>query len=166
MQCDQLRPKSKGEVTLKSNNPYESPSSFFNYLSHPHDIKELREGYKKMIEIISQPAFDEFRGKRISPSPDINGDNEIDLWIRETATSDYHPCGTCKMGEDPEAVVNEKFQVHGFKNLYVVDASVMPDVVSGNLNAPTQMIAERASDFILDKKQLNPLKANFHFQNN
>ena len=70
------------------------------------------------------------------------------------------------MGEDPEAVVNEKLQVHGFKNLYVVDASVMPDVVSGNLNAPTQMIAERASDFILDKKQLNPLKVNFHFQNN
>ena len=166
LQCDQLRPKSKGEVTLKSNNPYESPSSFFNYLSHPHDIKELREGFKKMIEIISQPAFDEFRGKRISPSPDINGDNDIDLWIRETATSDYHPCGTCKMGEGPEAVVNENLQVHGFKNLYVVDASVMPDVVSGNLNAPTQMIAERASDFILDKKQLNPLKANFHFQNN
>ena len=78
LQCDQLRPKSKGRVRLKSNNPSESPDSFFNYLSHPHDIIELREAFKKMIELIAQPAFNEFRGKRIKPSPDIKNDSDID----------------------------------------------------------------------------------------
>ena len=165
LQCDQLRPKSKGRVRLKSNNPSESPDSFFNYLSHPHDIIELREAFKKMIELIAQPAFNEFRGKRIKPSPDIKNDSDIDQWIRETATTDYHPSGTCKMGKGPDAVVDENLKVHGFENLYVVDASVMPDVVSANLNAPTQMIAEKASDIILNKKPLNPIEASFHFQN-
>ena len=165
LQCDQLRPKSKGRVRLKSNNPSESPDSFFNYLSHPHDIIELREAFKKMIELIAQPAFNEFRGKRIKPSPDIKNDSDIDQWIRETATTDYHPSGTCKMGKGPDAVVDEDLKVHGFENLYVVDASVMPDVVSANLNAPTQMIAEKASDIILNKKPLNPIEASFHFQN-
>ena len=165
LQCDQLRPKSKGRVRLKSNNPSESPDSFFNYLSHPHDIIELREAFKKMIELIAQPAFNEFRGKRIKPSPDIKNDSDIDQWIRETATTDYHPSGTCKMGKEPDAVVDENLKVHGFENLYVVDASVMPDVVSANLNAPTQMIAEKASDIILNKKPLNPIEASFHFQN-
>ena len=165
LQCDQLRPKSKGSVQLKSNNPYETPNSFFNYLSHPHDLKELREAFKKMIELISQPAFDEFRGKRIKPSPDVKSNSEIDNWIRETAITDYHPSGTCKMGNEPDSVVDEKLKVHGFENLYVVDASIMPEVVSGNLNAPTQMIAEKASDFILGKKPLKPINAKFHFQN-
>ena len=118
-----------------------------------------------MIDLISQPAFDEFRGKRIKPSPDIKSNSEIDSWIRETAITDYHPSGTCKMGNEPDSVVDEKLKVHGFENLYVVDASIMPDVVSGNLNAPTQMIAEKASDFILGKKPLEPINAKFHFQN-
>ena len=93
--CDQLRPESKGSVQLKSNNPYETPNSFFNYLSHPHDLKELREAFKKMIELISQPAFDEFRGKKIKP-PDVKSNSEIDNWIRETAATDYHPSGRVK----------------------------------------------------------------------
>ena len=118
-----------------------------------------------MIELIAQPAFNEFRGKRIKPSPDIKNDSDIDQWIRETATTDYHPSGTCKMGKGSDAVVDEDLKVHGFENLYVVDASVMPDVVSANLNAPTQMIAEKASDIILNKKPLNPIEASFHFQN-
>ena len=166
LQCDQLRPKSKGSITLKSDNPKEGPNSFFNYLSHPHDITELREAFKKMNELIAQPAFDEYRGKRIKPSPDLKNNSDIDNWIRETATTDYHPSGTCKMGKGPDAVVDQNLKVYGFDNLYVVDASVMPDVVSGNLNAPTQMIAEKASDIILNNTPLKPVKANFHFQNN
>ena len=114
---------------------------------------------------MSQPVFDEFRGSRINPIPNIKDNNEIENWIRENVSTDYHPCGTCKMGEGPEAVVNQYFEVHGINNLRVVDASVMPDIISGNLNAPTQMMAERASDFILGKNQLNPQRASFHFDN-
>ena len=153
-------------VRLKSEYPSDRPRANFNYLSHPHDIKELREAFKKMMELFSQPSFDEFKGNRITPSPEVKDDEDIDLWIRETATTDYHPSGTCKMGSETDSVVNQRLQVHGVENLYVVDASVMPDIISGNLNAPTQMIAERASDFILKKTPLKPIKANFHFQSN
>ena len=166
LQCDQLRPKSRGSVTLNSANPKEKPKSFFNYLSHQDDLTELKEAYKKITELISQSAFDEFRGKRITPVPNLKDENEIEGWIRKTATTDYHPSGTCKMGSDSDSVVNENLKVHGFKNLYVVDASIMPDVVSGNLNAPTQMIAEKFSDIILNNKPLNPINANYHFTKN
>ena len=166
LQCDQLRPKSRGSVSLHSANPKEKPKSFFNYLSHEDDLTELKEAYKKMIELISQQAFDEFRGKRITPEPSLKDENEIEAWIRKTATTDYHPSGTCKMGSDSDSVVNENLKVHGFKNLYVVDASIMPNVVSGNLNAPTQMIAEKFSDIILNKKPLDPINANYHFKKN
>ena len=165
LDCDQLRPKSKGEVKLKSSNPSDRPKVYFNYLSHPHDLKELKEAFIKMTDIMSQPVFDEFRGSRINPIPNIKDNNEIENWIRENVSTDYHPCGTCKMGEGPEAVVNQYFEVHGINNLRVVDASVMPDIISGNLNAPTQMMAERASDFILGKNQLNPQRVSFHFDN-
>ena len=123
-----------------------------------------REAYKKMIELISQPAFDEFRGKRITPSPDIKNDEEINIWIKKTSTTDYHPSGTCKMGNDSNSVVDENLKVHGMNNLFVVDASIMPNIVSGNLNAPTQMIAEKFSDILLKKKPLEPLQANYHFR--
>ena len=165
LQCDQLRPKSKGLVQLKSNNPHESPNSFFNYLSDPHDVLELREAFKKMIELISQPAFDEFRGKRIKPSPDIKSNSEIDDWIRETAVTDYHPSGTCKMGNDADSVVDENLKVHGFENLYVVDASIMPSITNGNIYSPVLMIGEKAADNILGNTPLKPETRKFYKHN-
>ena len=165
IQCDQLRPKSRGEIKLNSVDPSDRPKAHFNYLSHPYDISELKEAFKKITELMLQPAFDEFRGNRISPSPNIKDDLEIESWIRETLATDYHPCGTCKMGDSNESVVNQNLKVHGVEKLHVVDASVMPEIISGNLNAPTQMIAERAADFILGKPQLSKQKASFHFQN-
>jgi len=166
LNVDQLRPKSRGTVTLRSNNPADRPLADFNYLDQRYDVLELIEGYRAMHELLQQPAFDEFRGKRINPAPGIESDADIEAWIRATCSTDYHPCGTCKMGDGNDAVVNSKLQVHGVEGLHIVDASVMPDIVSGNLNAPTQMIAERAADFILQKPSLAAEHANYHYQTN
>ena len=163
LNCDQLRPKSKGEVKLRSRDPRERPATFFNYLSDPHDVQELIEGMNLMNELLTQPAFDEFRGSRITPAPAITTRNELENWVRANASTDYHPCGTCRMGSDPHAVVDQELRVHGIEGLRIVDASVMPDIVSGNLNAPTQMIAERAADYLMGRPQLPEEHATFHF---
>ena len=161
--CDQLRPKSRGEVKLRSADPHDRPASHFNYMSHPDDTRELVEALKVMQELLTQPAFDEFRGERINPAPEAKTDSELEAWVRAYSSTDYHPCGTCRMGHDDLAVVDGQLRVHGVDHLRVVDASVMPDIVSGNLNAPTQMIGERAADYILGKEQLPAEQANFHF---
>ena len=163
LSIDQLRPRSQGFVGLHSSDPADRPAAHFNYLSDPWDLKELVEAVKKAEEICAQPAFDPFRGERIYPTPDIQSDREIAQWVRATSSTDYHPCGTCRMGSDDDAVVDGEMRVHGMEGLRVVDASVMPDVVSGNLNAPTQMMACRAADFILDRPQLPPFRPVYHF---
>jgi len=117
-----------------------------------------------MNELVSQPAFATLRGERIAPAPEVTFDRDIDQWIRNTASTDYHPSCSCRMGNDDQAVVDSELKVHGIDGLRVVDASVMPEIVSGNLNAPTQMIAARAADFILGKTPLAPEFASFHFQ--
>ena len=161
--CDQLRPKSRGEVKLRSADPRDRPASHFHYMSHPDDTKELVEALKVMQDLLTQPAFDEFRGDRISPAPKVHSDSELETWVRAYSSTDYHPSGTCRMGHDDLAVVDEELRVRGVEQLRVVDASVMPDIVSGNLNAPTQMIGERAADYILGKLQLPAEQARFHF---
>ena len=166
MTVDQLRPKSSGQVKLHSADPADRPAVHFNYLSDPHDLKEMVEAVKSMDEIFNQKAFNEFRGKRMTPSPDIRTADEIAEWVRETASTDYHPSCSCRMGNDDGAVVDEQMRVHGIGNLRVVDASVMPNIVSGNLNAPTQMIAERAADFILGNQQLPAYRPRYHFEEN
>jgi choline dehydrogenase len=162
-QLDQLRPRSKGWVKLISANPKDRPAAYFNYLSDRFDLIEMIEAIKAARDLVSQPAFDEFRGKQLMPGPDVTTDREIESWVRANATTDYHPSCTCRMGSDEMAVVDEQLSVHGVERLRIVDASVMPDVVSGNLNAPTQMIALRASDFIRGREQLPSFHANFMF---
>ena len=162
---DQLRPRSRGRVTLKSKDPFEKPLMTFNYLQDSEDLTEMVNGFKKARELISQPAFDEFRGVELIPGPDIQTDSEIKHFIRSAAETDYHASCTCAMGDGDMAVVNDQMKVRGVENLRVVDASIMPQIVSGNLNAPTQMIAARAADMILGKPQLTPIKAPFAFQN-
>ena len=164
LQVDQLRPTSRGHIALNSADPTDKPAAYFNYLSNEHDLRELVEGYHKMNKLIMQPAFIASRGDRTEPEPDIKSDAEIEDWIRATASTDYHPSGSCRMGNDDYAVVDTEMKVHGIEGLRVVDASVMPNIVSGNLNAPTQMIADRASDFILGKTPPTPEQASFHFQ--
>ncbi len=164
LQVDQLRPRSRGRIGLNSANPADRPLAFFNYLDEAFDLRELVEGFHKMQELIRQPAFIASRGDRTDPLPEVKSDSDIETWIRASASTDYHPSCTCAMGRGDDAVVDGEMKVHGLEGLRVVDASVMPDIVSGNLNAPTQMIAARAADFILGNDPLSPQTANFHFQ--
>jgi choline dehydrogenase len=164
LQVDQLRPASKGHISLNSANPLDKPAAHFNYLSEAHDLRELVEGYRKLNELVMQPAFIAFRGERTDPVPEIKSASEVENWIRANASTDFHPSCSCRMGNDDNSVVDAEMKVHGIDGLRVVDASVMPDIVSGNLNAPTQMIAARAADFILGKAPLAAEFAKFHFQ--
>ncbi|MEM6402560.1 MAG: GMC oxidoreductase, partial [Cyanobacteria bacterium P01_D01_bin.116] len=143
-----LYPQSKGKITLRSKNPFEPPVIQPNYLSKQHDLETLLAGVKISRQILQQKAFDTFRGEEIVPGLEIQSNEEIDTFIRNTVESLYHPVGTCKMGSDSMSVVDSKLQVHGIERLRVVDASIMPNIIGGNTNAPTIMIAEKAADII------------------
>ena len=145
-----MRPTSRGEIKLKSTNPTSAPSIRFNYMQTEHDLSEMREGIRLAREIFHQKAFDEYRGKEINPG-NVDSDLDLNEFIKNKGDTAYHPCGTCKMGKDNTSVVNEKLQVYGVENLRVVDASIMPKIITGNLNATTVMIAEKASDYILGR---------------
>ena len=152
------RPESRGHLTLKTANPDDAPAIYPNYLSAEQDIIDIRNGYRITRDIFLQKAFDPYRGDQMKPPADVNVDNdaELDGWIRATGETLYHPVGTCKMGSDPMAVTNEHGQVHGVEGLRVVDASLMPKLISGNTNAPTIMMAEKISDHIRGRSFLAP----------
>ncbi|MBB2147044.1 choline dehydrogenase [Pedobacter sp. LMG 31464] len=143
-----LRPKSRGYLTLRSNNPLDFPVIQPNFLSDEHDKKVMVEAAKKAIEVLQAQAFSPYRKQIICP-PDFSSDEAILLHIQKIMETVYHPVGTCKMGNDEMAVVDEQLRVKGISNLRVVDASIMPTIVSGNTNAPVYMIAEKAADMIL-----------------
>ena len=146
---DLMRPNSLGHVRIRSTDPAAPPAILFNYLADPQDRIDLRTSVRLTREILDQPALDRYRGEELFPGPAVQSDDEIDAWLRGAIETCYHPVGTCRMGRDPSsAVVDDELRVHGIAGLRVVDASVMPRIVSGNTNAPTIMIAERASDLI------------------
>ncbi|MCG7561420.1 choline dehydrogenase [Pseudoalteromonas sp. McH1-42] len=151
------KPKSRGEVTLKSADPTQAPKIQFNYLAHQDDIEGFRACVRLTREIIEQPAFDAYRDGEIQPGKGVQSDAEIDAFVRQAVESAYHPSCSCKMGEDDMAVVDSNTQVHGIDGLNVVDSSIFPTIPNGNLNAPTIMVAEKAADIILG---LPALKAN------
>jgi len=138
-----LRPESRGEVRLKSRDPAAAPSLQPNYLQTEYDRKLILECARLSREILAQPAFSNHIGEQIGPGADAQSDAAVMDYIQRKAETIYHPIGTCKMGNDPLAVVDHKLQVHGLDGLAVVDASIMPTLVSGNTNAPTIMIAEK-----------------------
>lgn len=119
-------------------------------------MQDFRECVKLSREIFAQKAFDQFRGSEVQPGPQVQSDAEIDAFVRQKADSAYHPSCTCKMGSpsDPMAVVDPNTRVLGLERLRVVDASIMPSMVSGNLNAPTIMVAEKAADIIRGRPSL------------
>jgi choline dehydrogenase-like flavoprotein len=147
-----LRPLSRGSVKLRSADPNDSPLFDPNYWAEPYDRKMSIEGFKLAREIMAQPSFKPFVLAERLPGPQAKTDEEIAAFARKHAKTDYHPVGTCKMGVDELAVVDLELRVRGIGGLRVCDASVMPRVVSSNTNAPTIMIAEKASDLVLDKE--------------
>jgi choline dehydrogenase len=155
---DLMRPKSLGSVMLRGADPSAHPSIRFNYMADPADRADMRQGVKLLREVLAQKALEPYRGAEIFPGPEVRSDEEIDAWIRRAVETCYHPVGTCRMGPATEAgaVVDDRLRVHGLEGLRVVDASVMPAIVSGNTNAPTIMIAEKASDMISGREPLAP----------
>ncbi|MCJ8144772.1 choline dehydrogenase [Ancylobacter sp. A5.8] len=145
-----MRSKSRGWVRLNSADPADKPRIFFNYMSHEDDRIEMRACVRLTREIFAQAAFDPWRGREIQPGAEIATDEAIDAFIRDKVESAYHPSCTCKMGavDDPLAVVDSAAKVIGVEGLRVVDSSIMPSVTTGNLNAPTIMLAEKAADHI------------------
>jgi choline dehydrogenase-like flavoprotein len=147
-----LRPRSAGSVRLASNRPEDKPVIDPNFFADPYDMKTLIAGFREARRIFAQPALAPMTGAEIEPGVQYQTDAEIDGALRKIVNTAYHPTGTCKMGpdSDPMAVVDGRLRVRGVSGLRVVDASVMPEIVSGNTSVPTMMIAERAARFILE----------------
>lgn len=147
-------PESRGELRLASTNPLDAPLIDANYMSDPRDMARMREAFRIAVDIYRQPAFAEYGVTPDLPVRDMDDDAALDAHIRSVLTNDHHAAGTCSMGHGAQAVVDARLKVHGIDALRVVDASVMPRVVSGNTNAPTMMIAEKAADMILGRAPL------------
>lgn len=147
-----MRSLSRGRIKLKSRNPAEHPSILFNYMSHEQDWEEFRAAIRITREIMNQPALDPYRGAVITPGLDVQTDAQIDEYVRNHAETAYHPSCTCAMGEGNDAVVDAQGRVHGIEGLRVVDASIMPDIITGNLNATTIMIGEKIADAMRGRK--------------
>ena len=149
-----LQPRSRGRLTLDSADPAAKPKLHANFLSDPggEDLEALVRGFKMVRRLAEAPAMDAYRGEEVLPGPKVSTDGEIRAFVRETLGTTFHPAGTCKMGRDRMAVVDPELRVRGVQGLRVVDASIMPNVVSGNTNAPTIMIAEKGADMILGRQ--------------
>ncbi|MGD8162832.1 choline dehydrogenase [Pantoea sp. FN0307] len=157
-----MRSMSRGRIKLKSKDPYDAPSIFFNYMSEKRDWVEFRAAVRLTREIMRQPALEPYCGAEIQPGIAVQSDDQIDAFIREHAETAYHPCGSCAMGYGEMDVVDSEGRVHGLQRLRVVDASIMPQITTGNLNAPTVMIAEKISDLIRGKQPLTPSQADYY----
>ena len=155
-----MRSLSRGEVTLRSKDPNAPPKILFNYMSKEKDWNDFRKAITLTREIFSQQAFKPFVKNEIQPGSNMQSNEELDVFIKEHVESAYHPCGTCKMGDekDPMAVVDPTTRVIGVEALRVADSSIFPQITNGNINGPSIMVGEKASDHILNKSPL--LKAN------
>jgi len=149
MSVCQLRPTSRGTVTIGSNDPLAAPALRPNYLSTELDCATMVEGAKLARRIAATPAMQAYVAGEYRPGPAASSDDDLLDFVRRYGATVFHPVGTCRMGADPQAVVDDRLRVHGVAGLRVVDASIMPSIVSGNTNWPTVMIAEKASDMIL-----------------
>ena len=158
--CVLLRPESRGYVRIKSADPREAPAINPNYLATQKDRETIVAGVAAMRRIFRAPAMARYVAEEIEPGPLCDDEDELLDFIRRRGSTTYHPVGTCRMGQDQKAVVDERLRVRGFAGLRVVDASIMPAVVSGNTNAATIMIGEKGADMIIEDAKSGTSSAN------
>jgi choline dehydrogenase len=159
-----MRSQSRGWVRLRSPRIHDHPRILFNYMSRPEDWEEMRACVRLTRELFAQHAFDRYRGREIQPGAAVQTDAQIDDFIRRKVETAYHPSCSCRMGApgDPAAVVDPQGRVLGLEGLRVIDSSIMPSITTGNLNAPTIMLAEKMADHVRGKPPLAPSQASFH----
>lgn len=150
-----LRPRTRGQVLLASANPADKPVLDARFLEDREDARTLVRGLKEARRILGMPAMAPYLGDELSPGASAVSDDRIEAYVRQATTTTYHPVGTCKMGpaDDPMAVVDARLRVHGIEGLRVADASIMPNIIGGNTNAPAMMIGEQAARFMLRARQ-------------
>ena len=151
-----MRPESRGRIRLRGPHLADAPSIRFDYLAAEQDRLVFRNALRLTRELFASAPFDAYRGEEIAPGPAAQDDAALDAFVREKAESAYHPSGTCAMGMGPLSVVDPECRVHGVRGLRVIDSSVFPDIPNGNLNAPTTMLADRASDLVRGRTMLAP----------
>ncbi len=156
----QLRPESRGKVSLRSADPFDAPAIDPNYLATEEDRRAMREAVRLVREICAQEALSPYRGPEMLPGAAVTSDAEVDAYIRRSGETIYHPVGTVAMGATDDAPLDPELRVRGVEGLRVVDASIMPTLIGGNTNAPTIMIAEKAADLILGRAVSNSQKTN------
>jgi choline dehydrogenase len=145
-----LRSESTGSIHVTSADPKTPPAIRFNFLSSELDRSGLLAAMRKARQVMNSPSMQEVLGAEIAPGAALQTDDELLDWVRDNAETTYHPVGTCKMGADPMAVVDDRLRVHGLQGLRVADASIMPTLTSGNTNAPSIMIGEKAAAMVLE----------------
>ena len=160
-----MRSPSRGRIEIRSTDPRVDPSILFNYMAHEQDWREFRDAIRITREIIAQPALDPYRGRELNPGVEAQSDAELDAFVREHAETAYHPSCSCRMGTDDMAVVDGQGRVHGVDGLRVVDASIMPQIITGNLNATTIMLAEKIADRIRGRSPLPRSTASYYVAN-
>jgi choline dehydrogenase len=148
--CTLLRPESRGHVRIKSADPRQAPAIHPNYLATPNDCDTMVAGVRALRRIVQAPAMAQHIAEEVEPGPVCDSDDDLLDYVRRRGSTVYHPVGTCRMGQDERAVVDERLRVRGFEGLRVIDASIMPLVVSGNTNAATIMIAEKGAVMVLE----------------
>jgi choline dehydrogenase len=160
---DLSRPLSRGAVTLRSANPAEAPSVVFNTYADRQDLQDMIDGVRMTRKmLVGQSAWQRYRPQLLTPGPEVTSDAEIEAFVRRATGTSYHPSGTCRMGVDAEAVVNGEGCVNAVRDLRIVDASIMPKVITGNLNAPVMMMAEKLADRIRGQVPLSPSEAVYY----
>jgi choline dehydrogenase len=154
MSANVLRPESQGSIHIKSKNAEKSPAIHFNFLSNEMDRNGLLFAIRKGRELMNSAPVSHIVKKEIAPGSELNTDEELLDWVRNNAETTYHPVGTCKMGNDTMAVVDNELKVHGIEQLRIADASIMPTLTSGNTNAPCIMIGEKCAAMVLKDAEL------------
>ena len=164
LDINQMHPLARGSITLKSNNPLDHPVIDPNFLGVEKDRRQLIEGIKLMRNVVSQSAFDKYRGKEYQPGSVVQSDAQLLESVRNCATTGHHPVGTCKMGttDDKMAVIDPTLRVYGVENLRIVDGSIMPQITTGNTNTPIIAFAEKAAELILNKNSTLPKHRNYN----